>query len=266
MADVSVLKETMKLINAREQVAIATITRATGSAPRGVGTMMGVLKDRKIIGTIGGGSLENHIIDLSVKALKSGKSESHNLRLDAKEIGMICGGEVDVFIDVYKNKPRLMIFGGGHVGFALYEQAILLDFDVAIFDDREEFLNQERFPQASELVLGDVEETAKDYKIDNNTYIVVVTRGHKCDQEALEMVVNSNAAYIGAMGSKKKVIEMMEHLKEKGFGGDVLKKVYAPIGLDIASEEPKEIAVSIMSEILLVKNKGNEKHRKLSKF
>nr|WP_300002624.1 XdhC/CoxI family protein [Tissierella sp.] len=263
MADLSVLKETMELIDAREQVAVATITRATGSAPRGVGTMMAVLKDRKIIGTIGGGALENHVIDLSLDALKSGKSESHKLRLDDKKIGMICGGEVDVFIDVYRNKPKLMIFGGGHVGFAIYEQALLLDFDISIFDDREEFLNKERFPHASELVMGDIEETLKDYKIDKNTYIVVVTRGHKCDQEALEMVVNSEAAYIGAMGSKKKVIEMMEHLKEKGFSEEILKRVYAPIGLDIASEEPKEIAVSIMSEVLLVKNKGNAEHRRL---
>ena len=263
MADVSVLRETMKLIENRQEVAVATITRATGSAPRGVGTMMGVLKDRKIIGTIGGGSLENHVIKLAEEALASGESRSFNLPLNSPEIGMICGGEVDVFIDVYKNKAKLMIFGGGHVGFAIYEQALLLGFDIAIFDDREEFLNKERFPEASELIIGELDEVLKDYKIDNNTYIVVVTRGHRHDEKALEMVVNSDARYIGAMGSKKKVIEMMAHLREKGLSEERLKKVYAPIGLDIASEEPAEIAVSIMSEILLVKNNGKEKHRKL---
>lgn len=264
MGDLSVLQELVELKRKRKEVAIATITRATGSAPRGVGTMMGVLSDRTIIGTIGGGSLENHVINLSVDALDSGESQSFNLSLGSEEIGMTCGGEVDVFIDVYKNKPKLMIFGGGHVGYAIYKQALLLDFDIAVFDDREEFLNRERFPKANELLLGDVRETLKDYDIDDNTYIVVVTRGHEYDEVALEKVIDSNAKYIGSMGSKKKIIEMMASLKEKGFSEENLKKAYAPVGLNIASQEPEEIAVSIISEILLVKNNGSENHRKIS--
>lgn len=263
MADLEVLKEVLELKRQRKEVAVATITRSSGSAPRGVGTMMGVLSDGRIIGTIGGGALEKHIIDLSIEALKSGESKSYDLNLDDKEIKMICGGSVDVFIDVYKNRPKLMIFGGGHVGYAIYEQALLLDFDIAIFDDREEFLNKERFPYAEELVLGPIEESLKDYPIDDNTYIVIVTRGHKYDELALEKVVDSDARYIGSMGSKKKIIEMMGSLKEKGFSKEKLNRIYAPIGLDIASEEPSEIAVSILGEILLIQNEGHETHRKL---
>lgn len=263
MADLEVLREVLELKKQRKEVAVATITRSSGSAPRGVGTMMGVLSDGRIIGTIGGGALENHIIDLSLEALKTGESKSYDLNLDDEEIKMICGGRVDVFIDVFKNRPKLMIFGGGHVGFAIYEQALLLDFDIAVFDDREEFLNKERFPFAEELVLGNIEESLEDYPIDDNTYIVVVTRGHKYDQAALEGVVDSDAKYIGAMGSKKKVIEMMENLKDKGFSTEKLNRIYAPIGLDIASQEPSEIAVSILGEILLIQNEGKENHRKL---
>ena len=264
MGDIAVLKETMKLLaKNRQEIAIATITKATGSAPRGVGTMMGVMKDATIIGTIGGGALEKHVIDLSLEALETGESKSHSLNLDDEEIKMICGGAVDVFIDVYKNRSKLMIFGGGHVGYAIYKQALLLDFDIDIFDDREEFLNRERFLQANELFTEDLDEIFKNYQIDDNTYVIIVTRGHSHDEKALAHVVNSDAKYIGSMGSKKKILEMMKSLKEKGYSEENLSKVYAPVGLDIASEDPAEIAVSIMSEILLIKNEGSEAHRKM---
>lgn len=264
MGDISVLKETMKILaNERQEVAVATITKASGSAPRGVGTKMGVLKDGSIIGTIGGGALEKHIIDLSLEALETGESKSHSLNLSDKEIKMICGGAVDVFIDVYKNRSKLMIFGGGHVGYAIYKQALLLDFDIDIFDDREEFANKERFPEANEIFTEDLDEIFQDYKVDDNTYVIIVTRGHSHDEKALEKVVNSNAKYVGSMGSKKKILEMMKSLKEKGYSQENLQKVYAPVGLDIASEKPAEIAVSIMGEILMVKNNGSPANRKM---
>lgn len=264
MGSLSILQEVLDQKNKRKEVALATITKASGSAPRGVGTMMAVLNDRSIVGTIGGGALENYVIDLSIEALKSGKSKSFNLKLDSKDMGMICGGEVEVFIDVYKNRPNLMIIGSGHVGHALYKQALLLDFDIAVFDDREEYLNRQRFPDANELVLGDPEETLKDYHIDDSSYMVIVTRQHEYDEVALKVVVNSGAKYIGVMGSKNKTIRMMDSLKEDGISKEKLEKVYSPIGLNIASEKTEEIAASIMSEILLVKNNGNENHRKIN--
>lgn len=264
MGDIKVLKKVLKVSEEGKKIAVATITRSSGSAPRGVGTMMGVLEDGSIIGTIGGGSLEKYIIDLSLEALETGESRSHDLNLADEEIKMICGGGVDVFIDVYKNRPKLMIFGAGHVGHAIYEQAKSLNFDIDVFDDREEFLNREKFPEANRLLLGELEDTLEDYKIGSNTYIVVVTRGHKLDESVLEKVVDSDAKYIGSMGSKKKIIEMMESLKDKGYKEENLEKVYAPIGLDVASEDPAEIAISILSEIMLVKNNGKEIHRKIN--
>lgn len=123
-------------------------------------------------------------------------------------------------------------------------------------------MTPERFPLAKELVLGDVKERLKEYKIDNNTYIVIASRGHKYDEESLEAVVESEARYIGAMGSKKKIITLMKSLREKGISEENLNKIYAPIGLDISSGSPEEIGMSIMSEILLVKNNGNLRHMK----
>ncbi|HZJ99393.1 MAG TPA: XdhC/CoxI family protein, partial [Tissierellaceae bacterium] len=248
MADVSVMKNALRHVEYGDEVAIATITKAEGSAPRGVGTSMAVLNDGSIYGTIGGGPLEKYIIELAIQAIDKGKSQSFDLPLNKEGVEMICGGAVEVFIDVYKSRPKLLMVGGGHVGYAMYELANLMDFEVVIFEDREEFVTVERFPNAYELLLGPVDKSLKDYKIDENSYIVIATRGHKMDEEALASVVRSNAKYIGAIGSIKKTNTIMENLKEKGFTEEELNKVYAPIGIDIASEKPSEIAVSIMAE------------------
>ena len=263
MADISIMKKATEEIEAGKELAIATITKSEGSTPRGLGTSMIVLGDGNIHGTIGGGALEKHVIELCIESIKEGQSKSVDLPLNTKGVEMICGGGVEVFIDVYKQKPKLLIVGGGHVGYALYKIASLLDFDIVIFEDREEFLTSERFPLAKELVLGSLRENLRNYKIDDSSYIVIVSRSHNSDQESLEEVLNSNAKYIGAMGSKKKIVTMMNNLKELGFSEENLNKIYAPIGLNIAGESPEEIGMSIISEILLVKNNGNPNHSKL---
>lgn len=262
MADLIVMKKALEKIEEGRELAIATITKAEGSTPRREGAMMLVLKDGKIFGTVGGGSIENRIIELSMEAIKEGKSRGINIPLNESGVDMICGGEVDVFIDVYKNNPKLLIVGGGHVGQAIYNFASMLDFNIVIFDDREEFVNEERFPLAYELIHGDIIENLGNYPVDDNTYIVIVSRSHAYDEEALEVVVNSNAKYIGAMGSKKKVISMRGNLMEKGISEESLNKVYAPIGIKISSGTPEDIAFSILSEIQLVRNKGELIHMK----
>lgn len=262
MGDLLVMKRVLEALDNGKELAVATIIKSEGSTPRGIGTMMAVLEDGSTHGTIGGGALEKHVIELCTEAIKTGKSESINLPLDAEALGMVCGGKVEVFIDVYKIKPKLLIIGGGHVGYAIYNIASLLNFDIVIFEDREEFLTQERFPLGKELVLGPINEKLRDYKIDNNTYIVIASRGHKCDEESLFEVINRDAKYIGVIGSKGKVITMMNNLRDKGISKENIDKVYAPIGLAISSGSPEEIAISIISEILLVKNNGELKHMK----
>ncbi len=262
MADISVIKKALNEVDKGKELAIITITKAEGSAPRGVGTTMAVLEDGSIIGTIGGGAFENRAIELGIEAIKEGKSKSVDFPLSTEGVEMICGGAVEIFIDVYASKDKLLIVGAGHVGHAIYKAASLLDFDIVVFDDREEFLNKERFPLAKELVLGISNEELKKYQVNEKTYIVIVSRSHEFDEESLEEVVNSDAKYIGTMGSKNKVITILRNLIEKGCKKENLDRVYAPIGLDIASGKPEEIAISIISEILLVKNNGNLKHMK----
>ncbi|MCK9445015.1 MAG: XdhC/CoxI family protein [Tissierellaceae bacterium] len=262
MADLFIMKKVLEEIDRGKEVAMATIIRSQGSTPRGNGTSMAVVEDGSIHGTIGGGALEKYVIELCLEAIKEGRNEVVNIPLNAKGVEMICGGGVEIFIDVYKVKAKLLIVGAGHVGHAIYEIASTLDFDIIVFEDRDEYLNGERFPKAKRLILGDPKEELQNYPIDENTYVILASRAHKYDEEALEAVWNSKAKYVGVMGSKKKIITMRKNLMGRGVPVEGLDKVYAPIGLEISSGSPEEIAVSIMAEVLLVKNDGSLKHMK----
>lgn len=262
MAGRYIMKKALEEIEKGKELAIVTVTNAKGSTPREAGAKMVVLKDGKTYGTIGGGAMERRMIELALESIEKGESQSINFTLDTEGVEMICGGAMEVFIEVFKNKPKLLIVGGGHVGHALYKAALPLDFHIVVFEDRQEFLTKERFPKAYELVLGDIGESLKKYPIDENTYIVIVTRGHKYDELALESVIHTKAKYIGAMGSKRKVVIMLNNLKEKGIKEGDIRKVYAPIGLKISSGSPEEIAISILAEILAVKNQGELIHMK----
>jgi len=266
MGNVFLMKKAIEKIESGKGVALITITKVSGSTPRGEGTMMLVLEDGKTYGTVGGGSLEGEVINKAQVALKNSKSLSVNIPLEKQGVEMVCGGEVNIFIDVYKNRPKLLIVGGGHVGSAIYDIASLLDFHIVVFEDRKEFLTEERFPSAEELILGDIKRNLAKYPVDENTYVVIVTRGHEYDQDSLESIIDRNPKYIGVMGSKKKVKIMMDNLKNKGIDETLLKKVYTPIGLDLGGETPEEIAMSIMSEILIIKNKGNLIHMKSTRI
>lgn len=264
MSNKFVMRKALEGIDQGQELAIATVTDATGSTPREAGAKMLVLDNGESYGTVGGGSMERMIIEKCQEAIKKGQSENVSFRLDEDEIEMTCGGAMDVFIEVFKNRPKLLIVGGGHVGHAIYQAAQNLEFDIVIVEDRREFASKERFPQASELLVGDIEESLREYPIDEDTYIIIVTRGHKYDEMALETVIDSKARYIGAMGSKAKVKTMFANLEEKGIGREKLGEVYSPVGLDISGGTPEEIAISILAEILLVKNQGKLVHMRES--
>jgi xanthine dehydrogenase accessory factor len=252
--DINILKKIVELSNEDVIFAHAIIINAKGSTPREIGADMIVLENGETIGTIGGGALELKVIDLAKSCMKTNTSATYNLPLNSPDIGMICGGEVDVFIEIYKSKPKLIICGAGHVGKALYEIGKTLNFKISVFDDREDYLNKTRFPDADELVLGSISENLSKYPIDENSYICIVTRSHREDCEALKAVVESNAKYVGLMGSKKKIKEIFDELLSNGIDENKLSKVKSPIGLDIATNSPEELAISIIAEILAVKN------------
>ncbi|MCG8541605.1 MAG: XdhC/CoxI family protein [Clostridia bacterium] len=249
-----------------KKVALATITRVEGSSPRKEGSMMGVKEDGTIFGTVGGGKLELVTIRWATKAMVKGKNRMYNFKLNDEEeegsLHMQCGGEVDIFIKVFTPADRLLIVGGGHIALKLYELGKFLGFYSVIIEDREEFCNRERFPQADELRVGVIEEILSEYPINDNCYVVIVTRGHKHDEIALRSVIGSDARYIGMIGSKNKTEHVRNNLIESKISNELIDKVYAPIGINLGGETPEEIAFSIMAEIQLIKNKGSLLHLK----
>lgn len=262
---ITLLEEVNEQVKNGNFVALSIITKACGSSPRGEGTMMGVLRDGTVIGTIGGGAVEDEIIKSSIEAIETQRSGRYEYSLNEanKELNMVCGGNIEVYIKVLMPKRKLLIVGGGHIALPLHFIANVLGYDIVVFEDREEYCNWERFKLADELLLGDIKENLKKYPINNQCSIVIITRGHFHDYEALKTIIDTEANYIGMIGSKVKVKKTIYKLLDEGFNKDLLNKVYAPIGIELGGERPEDIALSIMAEISLVVNNGKLAHKKL---
>lgn len=254
-----VLKEALKRINKGETIALVTIVETKGSTPREVGAKMVVGKDGLIAGTIGGGITEARVIEEVKQALKERKEKLLTYHLTKEEAardgGAICGGNMKIFIDILQPKKEILIFGAGHIAVYVSKLAKMMGFRVNIIDDRQEFANQDRFPEADEIIAETISKALNHVKITPATHIIIVTRGHLKDEEVLGSVIRTNAAYIGMIGSRKKNATVFQHLEKQGISARELKKVHAPIGIDIKAQTPEEIAVSIIAEIIQVRRK-----------
>jgi len=264
MTDLQLLRTLENYVKKGENIALATITQADGSSPGKAGSMMVVTSRGKTYGTIGGGAIEKAVTQQAIKSIEMGRGGSfhYGLNTDQGSLGMQCGGDVDVYIRVFRQKPQLWIIGGGHISKSLYQFSEILDFEVEIFEDREEYASKDRFPKAKNINLGELGETLRSKSVEGETYVVVVTRGHRYDQEAVEYLLEKELQYIGMIGSKNKVHNTLQALIEKGFLKEQLDKIYAPVGIDLKGPSPEEIALSIMTEMVVIKNKGNLKHLK----
>jgi xanthine dehydrogenase accessory factor len=235
-----------------QRAAMATVVRAEGSSPRHVGAKMAVYADGRTEGTVGGGKMEALVIEAAVEAI--GQGTSRLLHFDLRDLQAgdpgICGGAVDVFVDVTVPLPTLLLVGAGHVAMPVAEIGHMCGFRVVVIDDRAEMASADRFPQASERIAGDIVEALRAFPITPSTYIVIVTRGHALDEEALRVVIDSDAAYVGMIGSRRKVRVIFDHLRQDGIDEALIEGVHSPIGLDIGSETPAEIAVSILAELI----------------
>lgn len=243
-------------------VALAVITKSSGSSPRKSGSIMAVWQNRKIIGSIGGGIIEAQVIDKAIACIINKSDETFSYALTEADLGMQCGGNVQGYIKVFYPKERLVVIGSGHISVNLSKLAKVLNFYTVIIDDREEFANRSRFSDADEVIVADLEATLNDFETSTSDYIVIVTNGHKNDLKVLKILATKPAKYIGMIGSEKKVKHVMDELINQGICKTDLQKVYAPIGLNIANSLPEEIALSIISEIILIKNSGSLEHMK----
>ena len=240
-----------------EPAALVTIVSTTGSTPQRVGAKMLVFGDGRIVGTIGGGCYENDAFGKAREAIVSRKPQLVRYELSddfAQETGLICGGQMDVYIEPIEPSPELYIIGGGHVGFHLARVAHEVGFRVHVIDDREKFANAERFPTAAEVIVDDIPSWIARVSLPAHAYAVIVTRGHTNDLEALRALAPRELRYLGLIGSRAKVARIYDALVADRIPAVALKRVHAPIGLDIGAVTPQEIAVSILAELIAVKH------------
>jgi len=221
--------------------------------------MIAVLADGSSVGTVGGGASEHRIIQQALEAIKNGQ-RIFNFSFDHSEFGMICGGSMAGFGNVLGNGPNLCVFGGGHISQCLARLAVNAGFSVTVVEDRPEFAPNF---ESARYVLCKPEEYEKNDPASTSDYAVICTRGHKTDAGALRYCLTKKFEYLGMIGSENKVTATFDALRAEGVEQKELDRVYAPIGLDIADSAPAEIAVAILAEILLVKNKGKLRHKRI---
>ncbi|MEQ1896205.1 MAG: XdhC/CoxI family protein [Vicinamibacterales bacterium] len=244
-------------LRAGEEVALVTITASTGSTPQRVGAKMLVYADGRTVGTIGGGCYENDAFWKAKEAITARKALTVHFELTddfAEESGLICGGQMDVFIEPVAPAPDLYVFGAGHVGCSLVKMAHEAGFRVHVVDDREKFAAAERFPEGVESAVDDPPAWIAANPLPPTAYAVVVTRGHRHDLSTLRALVSRRLRYVGLIGSRAKVRRVYDALIEEGVAGETLSRVHAPIGLDLGGVTPQEIAVSILAELIAVKH------------
>ena len=240
-----------------EAVALVTIVATHGSTPQRVGAKMLVYADGRIVGTIGGGCYENDAFWKAREAITNRRPQLLHYELSddfAQETGLICGGQMDVYIEPIEPSPALYIIGAGHVGFHLARLAHEVGFRVTVVDDREKFANAERFPTADDVVVDDIPAWVASARLPPHAYAVIVTRGHTNDLEALRALAPHELRYLGLIGSRAKVARIFDALQTDRMAEEHLQRVHAPIGLDIGAVTPQEIAVSILAELIAVKH------------
>jgi xanthine dehydrogenase accessory factor len=238
-----------------EPVALVTIVSTRGSTPQRVGAKMLVYADGRIVGTIGGGCYENDAFWKAREAISKRRPELVHYELSddfAQETGLICGGQMDVYIEPIEPSPELYVVGAGHVGFHLARLASDVGFRVHVIDDREKFANRDRFPTAVEVVAEEIPSWLEHSTLPPHAYVVIVTRGHTNDLEALRALAPRDLRYLGLIGSRAKVARIYDALLTDQMSPEALKRVHAPIGLDIGAVTPQEIAVSILAELIAV--------------
>ena len=257
----SIYQSLSELEKNNEPAALCTVTKSEGSTPRHVGSKMLVYPDGKFIGTVGGGELENRVIKAALQSIKDGKAQTLEYSMADPSRGDpgVCGGQVEVFVEPILPTPTLVVIGAGHVGKAVVHLAKWLGFRVAVCDDRVEFCNPESTSGADEYYPIEMGKLAEKLKVTEHTYLVVTSRGSSVDAVGLPSLLESQAAYIGVIGSKRRWATTVKALKEKGLSEELLNKAHSPIGLELQAETPEEIAVSIMAEVLMVKDKGTGK-------
>ncbi|GAC1653206.1 MAG: XdhC/CoxI family protein [Acidobacteriaceae bacterium] len=240
--------------------AVATIINVRGSIPSFETAKMLVRDDGSIFGTIGGGCVEAEVWQAAREVMEEEKPRTltFNLNNNPKyDSGLVCGGTLDVFVEPVLPVSTLYLFGAGHVSYSIHRAARLAGFETVIIDDREQYANAERCPDARQFIADDFESAMSGLAPNELSYVVIVTRGHKDDMRVLKWAASTRARYIGMIGSQRKTIAIYRELVNQGIDPAKLERVHAPVGLDIGAITPEEIGVSIVAEMIAIRRNSN---------
>jgi xanthine dehydrogenase accessory factor len=256
--NLQLLSELIAAQQAGETVILATVTKATGSTPRHAGAKMLVYANGRTSGTIGGGELENRVIQAAQDVLQDGRPRTlpYSLVEPARGDPGVCGGELELYLERYQPPPTVLVFGCGHVGQAVAGLAKWMGYRVIVSDDRPELASPAVIPEADRHIPGSIDDVLDAAAITSSTYVVVVTRNVTVDRQILPKLAATPAPYIGVMGSRRRWAETTRLLQEDGLTDADLSRFHSPIGLELNAEDPAEIALSIMAEIVLLRRQG----------
>jgi xanthine dehydrogenase accessory factor len=265
---VDIYDEIVRLRRLGQKCALATIVQVRGSIPSYESAKLLVREDGSIMGTVGGGCVEGEVWAAAREVIDTEKPKHLTFSLGqdaAYDNGLICGGQLNIFVEPVIPQPRAYIFGGGHVSKSISKVATLAGFATVIVDDREAFANKERFPEAEETYAEEYESVFGKLDVTSSSYLIIVTRGHRDDMRVLRWAVGTQARYIAMIGSKRKTISVIHELENEGFERAAFEKIFAPMGLEIGAESPEEIAVSVVAEMIAVRRAPDADWRQLSK-
>lgn len=257
--------EVMRALEGGPPVLVATVIATPVDAHVRIGAKMLLRADGTTLGTLDSGALDSALRAEAADIFRRRGVETLHLSATGSRLTRHEAAEqpaYQVMVEYHERPATLLIVGGGHIGRALVVVGHLCGFAVEVVDDRPEYANAERFPEADRITCGHFDEVLKDYQIDASTYVVCVTRGHRHDEISLRAVVGSSAAYVGMIGSRRRVGAVLQHLVEEGVPREAVARVHTPIGLDIGAETPEEIAVAIMAEIIRERRGGSGRSMK----
>jgi xanthine dehydrogenase accessory factor len=262
-----VYEELVRLRNLGQRCALATIVEVRGSIPSYESAKMLIREDGSIVGTIGGGCVEAEVWNAAREVIQTEQPRrlTFNLGQDAAyDNGLICGGQLDIFVEPVLPIPHAFIFGAGHISKSLSKVATLAGFATVVVDNRESFANSERFPEAAAVHAGEYEEVFPRLAINDTSYVIIVTRGHRDDMRVLKLALSTPARYLAMIGSKRKVLNVIRELEKEGVDRAAVEKIHAPMGLDIGAISPEEIAISVAAEMIAVRRGATSNWRALS--
>lgn len=252
-----VTRALLHVLTSGRRGALATVVRVSGSVPQQPGARLLLAPDGATTGTVGGGAVERAVLDALGQCRQHGRPELVVYDL-ARDLGMCCGGRMEIFVEPVEAEQRLLVFGAGHVAKPTAELARRVGFAVTVVDDREELANRERFPDC-ELVLAEPREAAARIAPRAEDWVLIVTHDHRLDEEALDTFARLPHRYLGLIGSRRKVLRILQRIASRG---DLppLDRVFAPVGLDIGAVSPEEIAVSIVAELVAIRHGKAARH------